>query len=158
MSAATQLFKTQLEGETLATALELREHSKRLADEVNPLAEQHAALLKQLQELEDQMDQKHEAFDAARVSFFEGLEVSLGHDLDATSLEYTDDGSVYVQRTKEDLERKEALAALQGGNPLAALMGALAIGRSEDAALDLENLQPCKDPDCQGCSSLRSVH
>lgn len=158
MNAAKNLFKTQLEGTTLATALELREHSKRLADEVNPLAEQHKALLKQLSELETQMDQKHEAFDTARVSFFEGLEVSLGHDLDATSLEYADSGEVYIQRTQEDLDRKEALASLQGGNPLAALAAALGAARSQDASLDLENLEPCDDAECQACSPLRSVH
>lgn len=154
MNAANNLFKTQLEGETLAAALELREHSKRLGDEVNPLVEQHEALLKQLNELEAQIDQKHEAFDTARVAFFEGLEVSLGHDLDATSLEYADNGAVYVQRTQEDLDRKAAMASLQGGNPLAALGAA----RAEDGALDLENLEACNNPDCQACGPLRSVH
>ena len=158
MNAATNLFKTQLEGETLAAALELREHSKRLGDEVKPLIEQHEALLKQAAELEAQIDAKHEAFDTARVAFFEGLEASLSIDLDATSLEYADNGSVYIQRTNEDVARKVALESLQGGNPLAALMGALALGRSEDASLDLENLEACNNPDCQACGPLRSVH
>lgn len=155
MNANTELFKIQLEGEDLIKAHGLREMGNRLQQEVGPLEDQAEALIKQLEALKQQIEEKHEAFDKVRVSFFKDLEKSLGIDVDATSLNYEDEkaGVVYLQRTQQDVDRREAL---RGNNPLGALMAALA--GAEEGEFSLEKATPCDNPSCPACAPLRSVH
>lgn len=161
MTPNNELFQIKLEGENLIKAVGLKEMSARLQVELDPIRDQAKALAEQLEALEQQMEEKCEAFDKARVSLFRELEESLGIDVDATSLNYEEEDAqvVYLQRTQQDIDRKEALQRVKGGNPLGALMAALAgAGEAEEGEFSLEEATPCDNPSCSTCAPLRSVH
>lgn len=139
------IFEQRLEGQPLASALALRETDKKLAGEVAPLMKEIGELQAKMKDLQKQVESKYVQFDELRVSFFQALEASLGIDLDSSSLDFRDDGSVFVVRTQEDIDRVTFLRSMRE-NPLAVLRQALEGG-------EVEVLEGCGNEDCPNCAT-----
>ena len=150
-----ELFTQELTGDLKAEALNLRALRKLTHEKNAPIQEQVQELARQAKALMKQVETNEEAFDQARESFFAKVGDELARGVDRCHLRIEDEtGKVFVERTEEDLER--------GGGDLKQALGqllkALASGevRVEVSELGEGEEEGCGDPACQGCNS--TVH
>lgn len=144
-----ELFQQELTGELKAEALNLRELRKQTHEKNAPIHEQLNELARQAKALMKQIEANEEAFDDARTKFFTSAEEALGRDLDRTHVRIEDEtDQVFIERTEEDTERAGVKQAL------GRLLEALASGEAdvEVREVDASELEGCGDPDCENCN------
>lgn len=145
-----ELFTHELTGDLKAEALNLRALRKLTHEKNAPIQEQVQELARQAKALMKQIETNEEAFDQARESFFTKVGDELARDIDRCHLRIEDEtGKVFVERTEEDLERGGDLKQALGQ-----LLKALASGEAsvEVRELDEPEEEGCGDPACQGCN------
>lgn len=144
-----ELFQQELTGELKAEALNLRELRKQTHEKNAPIHEQLNELARQAKALMKQIEANEEVFDDARTKFFPAAEKALGRDLDCVHLRIEDEtDQVFIERTEEDTER----AGMK--QVLGRLLEKLASGDAdvEVREVDASELEGCGDPDCENCN------
>lgn len=144
-----ELFQQELTGELKAEALNLRELRKQTHEKNAPIHEQLNELASQAKALMKQIEANEEVFDDARTKFFTAAEKALGRDLDCVHLRIEDEtDQVFIERTEEDTER----AGMK--QVLGRLLETLASGGAdvEVREVDASELEGCGEPDCENCN------
>lgn len=145
-----ELFTHELTGDLKTEALNLRALRKLTHEKNAPIQEQVQELARQAEALMKQVETNEEAFDQARESFFAKVGDELARDIDRCRLRIEDEtGQVFVERTEEDLERGGDLKQVLGR-----ILKALASGEASVEVHELEEAEEegCGDPAYQGCN------
>lgn len=138
-----ELFTHELTGDLKAEALNLRALRKLTHEKNAPIQEQVQELARQAKALVKQVETNEEAFDQAREVFFTKVGDELARDIEHCHLRIEDEtGKVFVERTEENLERGDGL-----GRALDQLLKVLKVLANAEA-----EEEGCGDPACRGCN------